>query len=374
MSRISHAFRALLTTSAACLMTTGALGQNLPPGFFTEVLFPRPIFINPDPPPGNEGRVPSISTLETLPDGRILIGTGDTRAFLWDPVKNVDGMGDPTLPDPIFDYQGFSSGEMGVTGRVASPDYLTDGVFFVAYTYWPYPWDDPSTRRIRIERMVADLTDTNEIVPAESTVIFDIQDEWATDFHFSGCVEIGPDDMLYLSVGDDANVSNPQNMNSFRGKILRMDYNGDPLPDNPFYEDADREPINYIYSLGLRNPFRIQYDESTGLFYSNDTGQSLWEEINVITPGSNHGWPIIEGPLSDNAGANPPVNYTDPYYTYMHGIQGHAIVSTMVGDSAMFPAEYQGDLLVSDWGNFSDDSEGEIFRIHRDAAGAIEEV
>lgn len=370
----------LLALAVASLLWSfnSAPAETILPGFKREVLFTPQNFLHPDPAPGNENRPPSIVSIETFPDGRIFFGTGDSRGFFWDPVNDVDEQGKPVVPSHFFDYRGRSTGEMGVTGAVPAPDYAGTGHFFVSYVYWPYPWDSPTTRRMHIRRFTADLTDLSAIVPDDDVLIFDIPDEWATDFHFGGGIEIGPDGKLYYSTGDDANVNTPQNMNSFRGKVLRMNLDGTAPPDNPFYQDDTFIPRNYIYSLGFRNPFRLLYDEEHDLFFCTDVGQSLWEELNVISPGSNHGWVAIEGPLSDNVGVTPPPNYSDPYYAYQHGmqpLQGQAIVGLVkVPPHSMFPQEYVGDLLISDWGNWFDRSPGEIYRLHRDENGALVKV
>lgn len=370
----------LFALAAASLLWSfsTASAEKILPGFKREVLFNIQDFLHPDPAPGNENRPPSVVTIETFPDGRIFFGTGDSRGFFWDPVGDVDGGGDPVMPPHFFDYRGRSTGEMGVTGAVPAPDYATTGHFFVSYVFWPHPWETHTTRRMHIRRFTADLTDLSAIVPGEDVLIFDIPDDWATDFHFGGNIEIGPDEKLYYSTGDDANVGTPQNLNSFRGKVLRMNLDGSPAPDNPFYQDDSLLPRNYIYSLGLRNPFRLLYDEEHDIFFCTDTGQSLWEELNVISPGSNHGWVAIEGPLSDNVGVTPPPNYSDPYYAYQHGqqpLEGQAIVGVVkVPPHTMFPQEYVGDLLISDWGNWFDRSPGEIYRLHRDENGALVKV
>ena len=347
------------------------------PGYFIEDVFSTGDFDHPNPAfPDNWP--PSVSCLQALPDGRVFIGTGDLRGYLWDP-ENDWQSGEAVLPGWFLDYRGRTAGEMGMVGCVASPDYETTGHFYVSYTVEP----EPGNRRIRLERFTADPIDKNAVIPEPNPVepgqvglqVFDIPDaNQGSDFHFGGGLAFGPDGNLYWSLGDDADTRNPQILTSYRGKVLRMTPSGEPLPSNPFYNGEPITSRDYIYSLGLRNPFRLRYDSELGIMYATDTGQSLWEELNRITPGSNHGWALIEGPLSDNPGVTPPPDYTEPFYNYRHGeedFEGSSIVSLVKYQGSMFPDEVNGDLLVTEWGNIHDDRRGKIFRLMLDGEGNL---
>jgi glucose/arabinose dehydrogenase len=122
--------------------------------------------------------------------------------------------------------------------------------------------------------------------------------------HAGGGLAFGPDGMLYVSVGDGTsyNFADPrtisvQSVDSLSGKILRIDpLTGDGLPDNPFVEPGDSLSANSskVYQLGLRNPFRIAFDDEGRLIMS-ETGWNTYEELNTGGPGANFGWPYFEG-------------------------------------------------------------------------------
>ncbi len=133
-----------------------------------------------------------------------------------------------------------------------------------------------------------------------------IRDYLATDSesHTIGDLEFGPDGFLYLSNGDgtsynfaDSRTVRVQDVNNLSGKVLRIDpLTGKGVASNPFFNgDADSNASKVFYS-GLRNPFRFAFDPVTDLPVVGDVGWTKWEEINTGAPGSNFGWPYLEGP------------------------------------------------------------------------------
>ncbi|TCN23993.1 PQQ-dependent sugar dehydrogenase [Mesobacillus foraminis] len=105
--------------------------------------------------------------------------------------------------------------------------------------------------------------------------------------HHGGRLRIGPDGKLYATAGDAAVPENAQNLNSLGGKILRLNLDGSVPADNPFRD-------SYVYSYGHRNPQGLAWDED-GTMYASEHGPSAHDEINVIEPGKNYGWPEITG-------------------------------------------------------------------------------
>ena len=115
--------------------------------------------------------------------------------------------------------------------------------------------------------------------------------------HNGGRIKLGPDGMLYATVGDAGDPGRAQDGDSLNGKILRMEVDGGVPADNPF--DG-----SLVYSLGHRNPQGIAWDDQ-GQLWAAEFGQNTWDEFNRIKAGGNYGWPEVEG-----TGGEP--DYIDP--------------------------------------------------------------
>jgi glucose/arabinose dehydrogenase len=121
--------------------------------------------------------------------------------------------------------------------------------------------------------------------------------------HNGGRIAFGPDGMLYAGVGDAGDPASAQDPDSPAGKILRLAPDGEIPQDNP-------DPGSPVYSSGHRNVQGLAWDED-GTMFATEFGQNTWDELNVIEPGGNYGWPEVEG-ISGSGEAGAAGGFIDP--------------------------------------------------------------
>ncbi|HEX8122570.1 MAG TPA: PQQ-dependent sugar dehydrogenase [Solirubrobacteraceae bacterium] len=135
--------------------------------------------------------------------------------------------------------------------------------------------------------------------------------------HHGGQLQLGPDGLLYVSVGFGNHDDAPQDPDSPRGKILRLD----PRAENPVPE---------VYASGLRNPYRFSFDPR-GRLIVGDVGGDDQEEITILDhAGANLGWPVFEGRKRLGEDAATPPGYIGPRWAYSHTAGWCSIVAGYV--------------------------------------------
>ena len=115
--------------------------------------------------------------------------------------------------------------------------------------------------------------------------------------HNGGRIAFGPDDKLYITTGDANQREGAQDPGYLGGKILRLDATGSVPADNPIAGSP-------VYSLGHRNPQGIAWGPD-GTMYAAEFGQDTWDELNIIVPGANYGWPTVEGITGESGFVDP---------------------------------------------------------------------
>ncbi|MGQ0430708.1 MAG: PQQ-dependent sugar dehydrogenase [Gammaproteobacteria bacterium] len=197
------------------------------------------------------------------------------------------------------------SGEAGLLGLAFHPDFPADPRAFVNYI---------RTSGGQLQSVTSEFRspDNGLTLDPNSERILLTVDKFATN-HNGGNLAFGPDDFLYVGLGDGGGGGDPQNngQNPMRllGKMLRIDIDSQPggqpygVPaDNPFAGNnrcnangSGAQNCPEIYALGLRNPWRWSFDRQTDQLWLADVGQNSWEEIDVIVRAGNYGWRIREG-------------------------------------------------------------------------------
>jgi glucose/arabinose dehydrogenase len=219
--------------------------------------------------------------LAALPDGDLLVSSRDegtlTRVDTRGGAKTEIGSVPGVAPE----------GEGGLLGIAVSPSFASD---HLVYAYFTTESDN------RIARMLYDeRKPPGQQLGAPDTVLRGIPKGFV---HNGGRIAFGPDKMLYAGTGESGDTGLAQDRKSLGGKILRMTPDGQPVHGNP---SAD----SVVYSYGHRNVQGLAWDSRRRL-WAAEFGQDTWDELNLVEPGRNYGWPEVEG-KGGKAGFTDPV-------------------------------------------------------------------
>ncbi|TAG53048.1 MAG: T9SS C-terminal target domain-containing protein [Cytophagales bacterium] len=288
--------------------------------------------------------------------------------------------------------------EKGFLGVEADPDFVNNGYIYCYYTIsvTGNTYDGSILRRTSNNGTLTDpimhkitryTLSGHTVVPNSKKTILDmdITPGVVVNYnHDGGTIRFGRDGKLYVATGEgdlwcpcftpkstncswscgscpSVNSSTgcksyqwATNMGTFYGKILRINSDGSAPTDNPYYANAPYNAQKYVYALGFRNPFSMNFKPGTDDLYIGDVGShgtDKREEINKLTPTSvkDFGWPAIEGVSNDPA-------YTDPIFTYNEGNTTNTGCAITGGtfynpQTSNWPAQYTGKYLYMDFCN-----------------------
>lgn len=171
-------------------------------------------------------------------------------------------------------------GQGGLLDVRVHPDFAKNALVF--FTYVEGRADgDMTTSLGRAELRGSELKNFKRLLAAEA---------WAGgDIHFGSRIEFDGPERLWITIGDRNERPRVQDLAHHNGKLLRLDLDGKPVADNPFVKTAGARPE--IYSLGHRSPQGLARDPATGKLWLAEMGPRGGDEINLIAPGANYGWP-----------------------------------------------------------------------------------
>lgn len=216
--------------------------------------------------------------LAFLPDGSALVTLRDEGRLL-----QVRAGQPPTV---LGEVPGVSpDGEGGLLGVAVSPDFASDRSIFVYFT----AADD---------NRVVRLTFADGKATRPTVVLRGIP---RAGNHNGGRLAFGPDGYLYVTTGDAGKSDRSQDKSALGGKILRITKDGKPAPGNPFGDSP-------VWTYGHRNVQGIAWAPD-GRMFASEFGQNRWDELNLIQPGRNYGWPVVEGKAARSGFTDPLVQW-----------------------------------------------------------------
>ncbi|QDI89675.1 PQQ-dependent sugar dehydrogenase [Candidatus Nitrosopumilus sp. SW] len=211
----------------------------------------------------------------------------DGKLFFTERVGKLSVIDDDSIVEIL--NLGVGGGEGGMLGIALDPNFDENHYIYVYYTY---------NELLGIKNRLVQYSESDNVLTEEKVLIEGIP---GAPYHDGGRIKFGPDGMLYVTTGDAVQPDLSQDLNSVAGKILRINSDGSIPNNNPFG--------SAVYSIGHRNPQGIAWDE-LGNLVATEHGPSGWrgvghDEINLIVPGANYGWPDVIGDEVIDSATNP---------------------------------------------------------------------
>lgn len=241
-------------------------------------------------------------SLGFLPDGGVLITEREGRLWLWREGRLQAVAGVPPLAD---------IGQGGLLDVLIPRDFAQTRAVYLSYAKAQGAGAGTALARGRLSGDGARLERVE--------TLFEMRPGTRGGRHFGGRLAEGTDGHIYLTTGDRGQDAGAQRLDSHQGKVLRLTRDGAPAPGNPFLATPGALPE--IWSYGHRNPQGLALD-GQGRLWAHEHGARGGDEVNLIEPGRNYGWPVISygveysgAPIGEGTakpGLEQPRHYWDP--------------------------------------------------------------
>ncbi|WP_419903322.1 PQQ-dependent sugar dehydrogenase [Kiloniella sp.] len=209
-----------------------------------------------------------------LPDDRLIITERDGRLKLYEKgkVKSISLSGFPEI---------HNKGQGGLLDVTPHPNFTNTGLIYFTYSHVLPRGSTTALARANLQQDQLTEIETLFIAKTDST----------TSHHYGSRIRFDNNGLIYMTIGDRGQRHTAQRLDLHAGKVLRLTDNGKPASGNPFINTAGALPE--IYSYGHRNPQGLSRHPETGEMWLSEHGPRGGDEINLIKPGVNYGWPII---------------------------------------------------------------------------------
>jgi aldose sugar dehydrogenase len=234
-------------------------------------------------------------SFEFTPDGRLLIAERPGRIRV---AKNGHLKKEPLLVlDDVI-----SAGEAGLMGMTLHPHFADNRLLYICYTR-----KDDDEIKVRISR----LKEEKNNLYVDKIILDNIP---GATVHVGCRLKFGPDKKLYITTGDAAKSKLAQQLDSLAGKTLRLNDDGSIPDDNPYVKTTNVR--KEIWSFGHRNSQGLDFQPHTGLMFQTEHGPSVFDgppggdEVNIVMPKKNYGWPVIHHKMAKKGMISPLLEYT----------------------------------------------------------------
>ena len=230
--------------------------------------------------------------------------------------------------------------KMGLLGLTLHPSFRTNHILYLAYNY-----KNTGRSWLRVVRYQME----KDTVLQPKTIIENIP---ANQNH-TGCrLKFGPDNKLYITTGDADEAAKAQSLETYNGKILRVNDDGSIPADNPFVNlpQAHHE----IWSYGHRNSQGLAFQPGSGILFNSEHGPNGGDEVNLVVKSGNYGWPLVHHKLSNDSMISPLLEFTPSigpaeaiFYTsnVIPELKDHLLVACLRGE-AILNIELKGQAVV----------------------------
>ena len=276
--------------------------------------------------PASAGSPPlaRINVLRAAPDGSDRMFVNDLRGTLWR-IDNGAAHAWFDLAAAVTNFKSAPGLASGFVSFAFDPEYSSNGIFYTVHTEFvgstPPNLVPPLPATIIQHSILTEWTASDPAADTFAGTSRELLRIAAPDFRhnmgeiaFNPLAQPGSPDyrLLYIGAGDYGSVETGapeqlQRLDTVYGCILRIDPVGTPFmrngvtydygfpAGNPYAADGDPDTWGELYACGVRNMHRLVWDSYTGALFGIDIGQGNFEEVNLVLPGANYGWPYREG-------------------------------------------------------------------------------
>ena len=224
------------------------------------------------------------------------------------------------LPEPFTEVPSTRTAESGLLGIALHPEFEAEPWVYLVFS-------NRESGRNELHRVRADGNDARETEAL-------LQLPEVSPYHDGGDIAFGPDGLLYVVTGEAHSPDRAQDPQDVAGKVLRLEPDGSAA-DNPL--------PGPVFSMGHRNSFGVCVDPDTGNVWQTENGPTTNDELNLIEPGGNYGWPIVRGAAGDPRFVDPQIDFEEIIVPTGCAIYPHPHLGSQ-SEGALFFGDYGGRL------------------------------